>query len=136
MTKYQKGFIMMTLIIVLPMIFLIYRSIFGNGVGSVFYYVLGITSLHWVFFLIRAKSNNRIKWIIYIPAIFFGIITLFFTGIAIINAGNACDPLDDGCMNEDYTFVFAIIGFVIMILSFVYSFLFKYLWFKKEIQEI
>jgi len=136
MSKYQKIFLYITIVIALPLIFIIYRSFLGNlSLNPMLFYVILITVLHWVFFFIRVKTNNQVKWIIYIPAIFFGIITLFFGAIAIYNSGRGCDSSDPGCMNEDFTFVFAVIAFVIMILSFTYSFLFKFFWFKSDIPK-
>lgn len=138
MSKYQKIFLYITLVLALPTIYILFRSLMGgiSLTNPLIYYAILITGLHWVFFFIRVKSHNQLKFIIYLPAIFFGIVALFLVTIAIINSGVSCDTSDPGCMNEDFSFVLAVIAFVIMILSFTYSFLFKYFWFKSDIQKI
>ncbi|PKL00219.1 MAG: hypothetical protein CVV56_07220 [Tenericutes bacterium HGW-Tenericutes-1] len=138
MSKYQKIFLYITLVLALPAIYILIRSFFGglSFTNPLIYYAILITVLHWLFFFIRVKSNNQLKFIIYLPAIFFGIVTLFLGTIAIINSGVSCEASDPGCMNEDYSFVLAVIAFVIMILSFSYSFIFKFFWFKSDIKKI
>jgi len=138
MSKYQKIFLYITLILALPMIFILFRSLLGglSFTNPLLLYVILVIILHWAFFFIRVKTHNQLKFIIYLPAIFFGIVTLFLGTIAIINSGVSCDTSDPGCMNEDFSFVLAVIAFVITILSFTYSFLFKYFWFKSDIHKI
>ncbi len=134
MTKYQKVFILITVFLSLPSIYIIFRAIMGNSIfNSFFLTIIIVILIHWFLFFLRIMSDNKLKWVIYLPAILFGLFTLFLGIIVLINSrSSGCDPSDPGCMNEDYSFVFAVIAFVITILSFTYSFLFKFFWFKNE----
>lgn len=133
MTKYQKIFITVSLVLVIPMALIMMRSLLG-GIrfnGS----LLGLIVLilvHWLLYYFFRISYPLRKWIIYIPSIFFFLITLLFAYIAIRNYQVQCELTDAGCMNEDFSIVFLIIAGTITITSFCYSLLFQYLWFKKE----
>jgi len=132
MTKYQKTFIVISLVFTLPSVILLFQSIFGHGRLSItFFYALIPLLIHWLFYYINFKIAHKPIWIIYIPSIFLLIVTLFFLSIYLINLGHTCDLGVDGCMNEDFSIVFLYISSVITILSFGYSILFSCLWYKK-----
>jgi hypothetical protein len=132
LSRSQKWFIGISLLLVAPIIF----GFMGRLLGISSIYQLSVFGMIAVFIGVHAIIfflQNRMKlnyWALYIPAIGLLILTLFMGAIAIKNAGIECN-IDDGCMNEDFSVLFAIILGFSTIISFLYSLLFQKLWYKK-----
>ena len=133
MTKYQKIFIIVSGVIVIPVALIIFQSIFGGFAFNIFLWgLIFFILLHWLLYYLYAKSQHIRKWISFLPSIFFLVISLFLTYIVIRNTGTGCDVNDPGCMNEDFSGVFLFISITVTLASFCYSVLYNYLWFKEE----
>lgn len=131
MTKYQKIFLVISGVIVLPVGLLFIRSLFGGiRINSSFFGFLIFILIHVLLFYLYTKSNQSHKLIIFLPSIFFLLISLFLAYVVIKNSGIQCEETDLSCMNEDFSGVFLMISGLAALFSFGYSFLFKYLWFK------
>lgn len=135
MTKYQKIFIIISAVFVLPFGVLFLKSLFGGIRANPYFFVfLMFVMIHWLLYFLYSKSRHSNKLIIFLPAIFFLLISIFLTFIVIKNYGIQCDETDPGCMNEDFSGVFLMFSLLTCFLSFGYSLLFKFLWFKKDKQ--
>lgn len=132
LSRSQKWFVGLNLLLFAPIFF----GFIGRLLGISSIYQLSVFGMIAVFIGVHAVVfffQNRMKlnyWTLYIPAIGLLILTLMMGAIAIRNAGIECN-IDDGCMNEDFSVVFAIILGFSTLMSLLYSLLFQKLWYKK-----
>lgn len=86
-------------------------------------------AVHLLIFKLSSRQKVKKKRLVFLPSILILVPTLFFLGIYIRNQMTyRAHPVGGaGVMNEDFSIVFVIIGFVLLLVSFLMSFVF---WFR------